>query len=116
MRGKNENVVKRRKAEESSTNQRAFCEIERIAGVFRDAIVESLLALGSSKVRQIYQRQIEREHRSEKLFVAIKRECHSQRIVARDKCIQALAQNGFIQFAVQMKGKRFIEAAVRLRA
>src|SRR5258707_5025294 len=116
MRGKNEGVMKRRRAEKSSANQGTLCEIERIARILCNPIVEAFLAFGSSQLRQVYKRQIKREYGSEKLLIAIKRECHSQRIMARDKCIQALAQNGFIQFAVQVQGKRFIEAAVRLSA
>src|ERR1700756_2055292 len=116
MGSKNEDVMNRRKAEKRSANQRAFCEMERIARILCYPIVEAFLTFGSSKLRQVYERQVEREQGSEELFVAVKRECHSQRIMARDKCIQALAQNGFIQFAAQVQGERFVEAAVGLAA
>src|SRR6266404_4039336 len=108
--------MKRSEAENSSANQWALGEVERIARILRNPIIEALLTFGRSELRQIYERQIKREYGSEKLFIAVKPERHSQAVVARDKCVQAPSKSRFIQLAVQVQGERFIEAAVRLSA
>src|SRR6266446_3018731 len=108
--------MKRREAEKGRMDEWALGKIERIARILCNPIVEALLAFGRSKLRQIYERQIKREYGSEKLFVAVKPERHSQAVVARDKCVQAPSKSRFIQLAVQVQGERFIEAAVRLSA